>query len=116
MMYEYGHTKHFIIRFIANHISISTWGYGAPYEYTGKCVKNNLRGVMYKKYDDIFSGKSSVEKAFSENHLILFGSHNLQENSKNFDTFNSLVVTNNKLDIIFQYNKLIHPYSMHHNI
>ena len=25
-----------------------------------------IREVMYKKYDDIFSGKSSVEKAFSE--------------------------------------------------
>jgi len=25
-----------------------------------------IREVMYKNYDDIFSGKSSVEKAFSE--------------------------------------------------
>ena len=57
-------------------------------------------------FDEIKEYRILFEKAFSENHLILFGSNTLQENSKNFDTFNSLVVTNNKLDIIFQYNKM----------
>jgi len=53
-----------------------------------------------KEYHKLF------EEAFSENHLILFGSNTFQENSKNGDTFNSLIITNNKLDIIFQYNKI----------
>ena len=45
------------------------------------------------------------EEAFSENHLILFGSNTTQENLQNSETFNSLIIANNKLDIIFQYNK-----------
>jgi apolipoprotein N-acyltransferase len=53
-----------------------------------------------KKYKVLF------EDAFSENHLILFGSNTIQKNSKNVDTFNSLIITNNKLDVIFQYNKI----------
>ncbi len=46
------------------------------------------------------------EEAFSDNHLLLFGSNTTQENSEKFDTFNSLIITNNKLDIIYQYNKI----------
>ena len=57
-------------------------------------------------FDQIKEYRILFEKAFSENHLILFGSNTLQENSQNFDAFNSLVVTNNKLDVIFQYNKI----------
>ena len=36
----------------------------------------------------------------------MFGSNTIQENSKQSSTFNSLVITNNSLDIIFQYNKI----------
>ena len=50
--------------------------------------------------------KSIFEKAFSENHLILFGSNTFQKNLNKDETFNSLVITNNKLDVIFQYNKI----------
>jgi apolipoprotein N-acyltransferase len=46
------------------------------------------------------------EEAFSENHLILFGSNTTQESSQKIDTFNSLVIVNNKLEIIYQYNKI----------
>jgi len=52
-----------------------------------------------KEYKDLFEG------SFSENHLILFGSNTIKKNLNNTETFNSLVITNNKLDIIFQYNK-----------
>ena len=53
-----------------------------------------------KEYQTLF------EKAFSEDHLILFGSNTTQENSQRVDTFNSLIITNHKLDILFQYNKI----------
>jgi apolipoprotein N-acyltransferase len=50
--------------------------------------------------------KILFEEAFSENHLILFGSNTTQGNLQNPETFNSLIITNNKLDIIFQYDKI----------
>ena len=56
--------------------------------------------------DQIKEYRILFEKAFSENHLILFGSNTLQVSSEGSDTFNSLVITNNKLEIIFQYNKI----------
>ena len=56
-------------------------------------------------FDQIREYRILFEKAFSENHLILFGSNTFQGNSEGSDTFNSLVITNNKLDIVFQYNK-----------
>ena len=57
-------------------------------------------------FDQIKEYRTLFEEVFSENHLIIFGSNTHQENSQNFETFNSLVITNNKLDIIFQYNKI----------
>jgi apolipoprotein N-acyltransferase len=57
-------------------------------------------------FNEIKEYKRLFEEAFSDNHLILFGSNTLQENSNNTNTFNSLIITNNKLDIIFQYNKI----------
>ena len=57
-------------------------------------------------FDQIKEYRVLFEEVFSENHLIIFGSNTYQENSQNSDTFNSLVITNNKLDIIFQYNKI----------
>jgi len=57
----------------------------------------NFRQI--KEYKKLF------EDSFSENHLILFGASTTQDNLNNLETFNSLIITNNKLDIIFQYNK-----------
>jgi len=57
-------------------------------------------------FEQIREYKILFEEKFSENHLILFNANTIQENSNNFETFNSLVITNNKLDIIFQYNKI----------
>ena len=45
------------------------------------------------------------EEAFSENHLILFGSNTALVRDNNNEMFNSLIIVNNKLDTIFQYNK-----------
>jgi apolipoprotein N-acyltransferase len=53
-----------------------------------------------KEYQNLF------EESFSENHLILFGSNTASKKLNNFETFNSLIITNNKLDIIYQYNKI----------
>jgi len=57
-------------------------------------------------FEQIREYKTIFEESFSENHLIIFGSNTTQKNSQNFDTFNSLIIANNKLDIIFQYNKV----------
>ena len=46
------------------------------------------------------------EEAFSENHLILFGSSTSSVIKNNNEVFNSLIVINNKFDIIFKYNKI----------
>jgi apolipoprotein N-acyltransferase len=57
-------------------------------------------------FNEIKEYKRLFEEAFSDNHLILFGSNTLQENLNNTNTFNSLIITNHKVDIIFQYNKI----------
>ena len=57
-------------------------------------------------FEQIREYKILFEKTFSDNHLLLFGSNTTQESLKKFNTFNSLVITNNKLDIIYQYNKI----------
>ena len=57
-------------------------------------------------FEQIKRHKILFEKAFSDSHLILFGSNITQENSKKLDIFNSLIITNNKLDINFQYSKI----------
>jgi apolipoprotein N-acyltransferase len=58
------------------------------------------------KFEKIKEYKKLFKESFSENHLILFGSNTTEKNSQNLDTFNSLIITNNNLDIIFQYNKI----------
>jgi apolipoprotein N-acyltransferase len=56
-------------------------------------------------FEQIREYKTLFEEAFSENHLILFGSNTVGKITNNKEMFNSLIVVNNKLDIIFQYNK-----------
>ena len=57
-------------------------------------------------FEQIREYRTLFEEAFSENHLILFGSNTIKENSQSIDNFNSLIVANNKLDILFQYDKI----------
>ena len=57
-------------------------------------------------FEQIKEYKSFFEEAFSDNHLILFGSNTSQKKTNKLETFNSLIITNNQLDIIFQYNKI----------
>jgi len=57
-------------------------------------------------FEQIRQYRALFEETFSENHLILFGSNTVRELTNNNETFNSLIIVNNKLDIIFQYNKI----------
>ena len=60
-------------------------------------------GMFYESYlQDIKKYQKLFEENFSENHLIILGINNI-ENSK---YFNSLAVLNNKLDVLFLYNKV----------
>ena len=52
-----------------------------------------------KRYQELFN------KKFSENHLIIFGVNTEKKINSKTNTYNSLIVVNNKLDIIYQYNK-----------
>ena len=63
-------------------------------------VFNGFNFEQIKEYSALF------EDAFSENHLILFGSNTAHESPDNNELFNSLIIVNNKLDIIFKYNKI----------
>ena len=57
-------------------------------------------------FEEIREYKTLFQDAFSENHLILFGINTTEQNQNNNEIFNSLIITNNKLDIIFNYNKI----------
>jgi len=66
-------------------------------------------GIFYESYlADIKKYQNLFEKKFSENHLIIMGinNYNNSEDVNEKKYFNSLVVLNNKLDILFLYNKL----------
>jgi len=53
-------------------------------------------------FEQIKQYKPMFENAFSNNHLILFGVNTLVDNQ----TFNSLVIVNNKFETVFKYNKI----------
>ncbi len=73
---------------------------------------NKKLNTLFIWPEGVFSGysfnqvqilKNTIKENFSENHLILFGVNKFDE-SKN-GTFNSLVVINNKMEIIQEYKK-----------
>jgi len=66
-------------------------------------------GIFYESYlSEIKQYKSLFEEKFSENHLIILGINNFTnlDNMSNQNYYNSLVVLNNKLDILSIYNKI----------
>ncbi|HIF62301.1 MAG TPA: apolipoprotein N-acyltransferase [Candidatus Pelagibacter sp.] len=66
-------------------------------------------GVFSKSYlKDINKYKNLFEKEFSENHLIIVGVNSLVNSQEpdNFKYFNSLVILNNKMEILSSYNKV----------
>ena len=54
-------------------------------------------------YNEILIFKDLINKNFTSDHYIVFGINKLSENKARF--YNSLLVINNKLEIIHQYNK-----------
>ena len=54
-------------------------------------------------FDDLKRFSNVFRKSFSDNHLIVFGINSKGDLSDKI--FNSLIVTNNKLDIIYKYDK-----------
>ncbi len=54
-------------------------------------------------FDEIYKFKDLINRNFSNNHLILFGVNTIDEVSGNY--FNSLVIVNNKFEILSKYNK-----------
>jgi len=55
-------------------------------------------------FEEIKEFREKIKKNFSENHLIIFGSNTLDENTKEY--YNSMVVINNNFDLIYKYNKI----------
>jgi len=66
-------------------------------------------GIFYQTYlQDIKKYQNLFEDRFSENHLIILGINNFNNNygTDNQKYFNSLVLLNNKLEILSLYNKV----------
>ena len=57
-------------------------------------------------FEEIKQYKSLFEEAFSDNQLILFGSNTVRKTLIKNEVFNSLIVVNNKLEVVFQYDKI----------
>jgi apolipoprotein N-acyltransferase len=53
-----------------------------------------------KKFEYLF------KEAFADNHIVLFGVNYEVSRDDQIDTFNSLVIVNNKLEVLFKYNKI----------
>ena len=54
-------------------------------------------------FDEISQFKNLIEDAFLDKHLIIFGINTLDKKTEEY--FNSLVVVNNKFEILYKYNK-----------
>ncbi|MBA1337665.1 MAG: apolipoprotein N-acyltransferase [Pelagibacterales bacterium] len=64
-------------------------------------------GIFYESYlQDIKKYENIFNKNFSEKHLIVLGINNFIEHNLEKKYYNSLVVLNNKLEIISVYNKI----------
>ena len=54
-------------------------------------------------FEEIYKFKDLINQNFSNNHLILFGINTVDQVNGNY--FNSLIIINNKFEIISKYNK-----------
>ena len=78
-------------------------------EYAKKTLFIWPEGIFYESYlGEIKKHRKLFENNFSENHLIILGINNFNNSSNTEDKkyFNSLVVLNNKLEILSLYNKI----------
>jgi len=76
---------------------------------------NKNRKTLFVWPEGVFSGynfeqikqyKSIFKENFSEGHLILFGVNTVPDKQIKNQLFNSLVIVNHKLDVLFKYNKI----------
>jgi len=78
-------------------------------EYEKKTLFIWPEGIFYESYlEEIKKHRKLFENNFSENHLIVLGINNFNNSSSlgSKKYFNSLVVLNNKLEILSLYNKV----------
>ena len=54
-------------------------------------------------FDEILNFKDIIKKSYGKSHLILFGINSI--NKKNGNYFNSLILVNHELKILYEYNK-----------
>jgi predicted amidohydrolase len=83
----------------------------ARYEYKPEEDKKTLfvwpEGVFTGyNFQEIKQYKNMFENAFSDNHLIIFGVNTIDDRQIKNQVFNSLVIVNNKLDVLFEYDKI----------
>ena len=57
-------------------------------------------------FEEIKKYKLIFEQNFSDKHLILFGINTTTKTKTGTETFNSLLIINNKFDILFKYDKI----------
>ena len=62
------------------------------------------RGVFVGySFNDIYEFKNLIKDNFDKNHFIIFGVNTIDQDTGGY--FNSLVVVNNKFEILHKYNK-----------
>ncbi|MGA1315283.1 MAG: apolipoprotein N-acyltransferase, partial [Pelagibacteraceae bacterium] len=57
-------------------------------------------------FEQIKNFEYLFKEAFADNHIVLFGVNFEKSLDDQIDTFNSLVIVNNKLEVLFKYNKI----------
>ena len=118
---NYVYDKNFNIKIVSPNFSLQDYNLGSELSQIKRLIKISdpikdektlfiwPEGIFYESYlDDIKKYKDLFIKNFSENHLIVLGinSFAINENLKEKNYFNSLVLLNNKLEILSVYNKI----------
>jgi len=57
-------------------------------------------------FEQIKNFEYLFKEAFADNHIVLFGVNFEKSLDDQINTFNSLVIVNNKLEVLFKYNKI----------
>jgi len=118
---NYKFDENYIIKIISPNFSLEEYKKNSEIEQLKQLIKlsnpqKNKKtlfiwpeGIFYDSYlQDIKKYKKLFANAFSNNHLIILGINNFSNstNTSNKKYFNSLVILNNELEILFKYNKI----------
>ena len=112
---SYNFDKNIIIKIISPNFSLKNYKTNSEISQIKRLIKISNpdlnkktlfiwpEGIFYESYlKDIEHYKDLFRKNFSDKHLIVFGINNLSNNNY----YNSLVITNNNLEILSYYNKI----------